>query len=56
VLTQMDLNDIQKTKAQLVECVWVFKHGDNILFNFEILRALYEGSIPFTRSPEAQSS
>jgi hypothetical protein len=43
VFKTIDLADLTKVKAQLDEFNWTFKHGDNIMYNFEVLSALYGG-------------
>jgi len=35
------INDMQSVKDELFTYVWDFKHGDNIMYNFAVLRALY---------------
>jgi hypothetical protein len=42
MLTIPNLKDIQSVNDELFTFVWNFKHGDNIVFNFEVLKALYE--------------
>ena len=43
-LNQILANDIDSIGAQLGEFIWSFNHGDNIIYNFEVLQALYVAS------------
>ena len=38
----MELDDLEKTKEELFTFVWDFKHGNNIVYNIEVLKSLYE--------------
>lgn len=42
MIKKINLNNIKEVENQLFEFVWNFKHGDNIIYNFEVLQALYE--------------
>ncbi len=44
MLNAISLNDLKKVKDELFAFIWNFKHGDNIMYNFEILSALYKAS------------
>jgi hypothetical protein len=37
----LKLDDLEKVNQELFTFVWDFKHGDNIMYNFEVLRSLY---------------
>lgn len=37
----IDLDDLDTVREKLFKFVWSFRHGDNILYNFEVLSALY---------------
>ncbi len=39
---KLDYNDCKKIRDELFMFIWSFKHGDNIMYNFEILKALFE--------------
>lgn len=39
---KMDLSDLETVKDNLFEFIWTFKIGDNIMYNFEILKELYK--------------
>ena len=45
----IDLTDLTKVKVQLDKFIWTFKRGDNIMYNFEILAALYKARKNFTK-------
>ena len=36
-----DLSDQESVQEELFKFVWGFKHGDNIMYNFQVLQALY---------------
>jgi len=38
---RLDLSDLEIIKEQLSKFIWTFKVGDNILYNFEVLKELY---------------
>lgn len=40
-LKDPDLNDMGSVNEGLFKFVWNFKHGDNIIYNFTVLQALY---------------
>ncbi len=42
MLRNIDLGKIDEVKAQLFDFIWDFKHGDNVLYNFQILSTLYQ--------------
>ena len=37
----LNYTDIKRIRDELFSFVWNFKHGDNIIYNFEILQELY---------------
>jgi hypothetical protein len=41
VIDDIDLDDLAKVNDELFQFVWNFRHGDNIIYNFEVLAALY---------------
>jgi hypothetical protein len=41
MLGKIDLNNLELVEKELFEFIWNFKHGDNIIYNFKILQALY---------------
>jgi len=38
----INLDDLEEVSEGLFTFIWDFKHGDNIMYNFEILQALYK--------------
>lgn len=40
-LTTPNLHDLEAVNEELFTFVWSFKHGDNIMYNFAVLQALY---------------
>lgn len=38
----MNRKNLNQVKDELFSFVWEFKHGDNIMYNFKILRSLYK--------------
>lgn len=40
-LTIPNLDDLESVNEGLFKFVWSFKHGDNIMYNFTVLQALY---------------
>ena len=34
--------DTEKVQEELGEFIWNFQHGDNIMYNFRVLKALYQ--------------
>lgn len=41
MIEKLNIKNIDEIKDQLFKFVWEFKHGNNIMYNFEILKALY---------------
>lgn len=41
MLEKINLKDLKEVSEQLFKFAWDFKHADNIVYNFEVLRALY---------------
>ena len=42
MLTKPNLTDLNTLKEELFTFIWDFKHGANIVYNFEVLHSLYE--------------
>lgn len=42
MVSAIRLHDMPAVKDELFMFVWDFKHGDNVFYNFETLKALYE--------------
>ena len=38
---KLDLSNLEKINDQLFDFIWTFKVGDNIMYNFKVLRELY---------------
>jgi hypothetical protein len=45
MISGIDLNNMEQVEGQLFTFIWNFKHGDNILYNLEILQTLYETGV-----------
>ena len=40
ILNKIRLNTLDELEDELFTFIWNFKHGDNIMYNFKILKAL----------------